>query len=104
MFLSSAAGGLPCLSPLLSSVQDGAREDVISRTRGIQKGNWDAQTGSESHRQPITEDGGLPNSEDPSFGVSGVVPNSYIKATISRCQNTEIGNLRFGKYQRVGRI
>lgn len=85
-------------------MQDGAREDVTSRTWGIQKGNWDAQTGSESHRQPITEDGGLPNSEDPSFGVSGVVPNSYIKATISRCQNTEIGNLRFGKYQRVERI
>lgn len=84
-------------------MQDGAREDVTSRTWGVQKEDWDAQTGSESHRQPITEDGGLPNSEDPSFGVSGVVPNSYIKATISRCQNTEIGKFEVWKVPESGK-
>ena len=80
-----------------------AREDITSKAWGAEEA-WDAQRGSESHRQPITKDGGLPDSEDLSFGVSGLVPNSYIKATVSKCQNAELGKHRRGKYQRIERI
>lgn len=80
-----------------SSVHTSAREDITSRAWGEEE-NWDAQRGSD--RQPITEDGGLSNSENLSFGVSGLVPNSYIKATVSKCQNAELGKHRLGKYQR----
>lgn len=39
-----------------------------------------------------------------SFGVSGLIPNSHIKATVSKCQNAELGKHRLGKYQRMERI
>lgn len=86
-----------------SSVHTSVREDITSRAWGAEE-DWDAQRGSESHRQPITKDGSLPNSENLSFGVSGLVPNSYIKATVSKCQNAELGKHRLGKYQRMERI
>lgn len=86
-----------------SSVHTSAREDITSRAWGAEE-DWDAEGGSESHRQPITKDGGLSNSENLSFGVSGLVPNSYIKATVSKCQNAELGKHRLGKYQRMERM
>lgn len=86
-----------------SSVHTSAREGSTSKAWGAEE-DWAAQRGSESHRQPITKDGGLPDSEDLSFGVSGLVPNSYIKATVSKCRNAELGKHRLGKYQRTERI
>jgi hypothetical protein len=70
-------------------VHSGASEDIIPGD-----GEWRRRKSGrtrmfrEGARAPNSQS---PNSEDLSSGVSGLVPNFCIKATIFWCQNEEIG-------------